>query len=46
MGKAHSAGKGDQPRTVDKKKYDRNFDAINWKRKREEEKKKRRKRSK
>lgn len=25
-----SAGKGDKPRPVDKKKYDQNFDKIDW----------------
>jgi len=25
------AGKGDKPRRVDKKRYDRNFAAIQWK---------------
>ena len=28
-----SAGKGDKPRPVDKKIYDKNFDNINWEKK-------------
>lgn len=26
-----SAGKGDKPRPVNKKQYDKNFEKINWK---------------
>jgi hypothetical protein len=26
----HDAGKGDQPRALDKQKYDLNFETINW----------------
>lgn len=26
----HSAGKGDQPRPINKKRYDENFDKIDW----------------
>jgi hypothetical protein len=32
-----SAGKGDKPRPVDKKKYDENYDAIFGKKNKEEE---------
>ena len=28
-----SAGKGDKPRPVDKKQYDKNHDRINWNKK-------------
>jgi hypothetical protein len=28
---AHDAGKGDKPRDIDKKKFDDNFEIIDWK---------------
>jgi len=30
MGNNNQAGKGDKYRPVDKKVYDKNYDAINW----------------
>ena len=33
-----SAGKGDKPRPVDKKVFDKNFDSISWKTSSEEPK--------
>ena len=33
-----SAGKGDTPRPVDKKTYDKNYDKIKWGEKKEEKK--------
>ena len=33
-----SAGKGDKPRSVDKKVYDKNFQEINWQKNRKMQK--------
>ena len=38
MSREHSAGKGDSYRKVDKKQYDKNFDSINWGKKKPDEK--------